>query len=107
MTLLPDTPWWRNLTTEVDSSLTEEHLDRTFAVAELIVARERRQRGVGKRLHDELLAGRHEEQATLTGLPAAEPAQQAYAAWGWQRVAQKRNPLPGSPVFDVMVKDFT
>ncbi|MEV7046628.1 GNAT family N-acetyltransferase [Amycolatopsis sp. NPDC051061] len=106
VTLLPDTPWWQNLTTEVAGELTTEYTDRTFALVELIVAREWRQRGVGKQLHDELLAGRHEERATLTVLPAAEPAQHAYVAWGWRRVAQKRNPLPGSPVFDVMVKEL-
>ncbi|WP_329051228.1 GNAT family N-acetyltransferase [Amycolatopsis sp. NBC_01488] len=107
VTLLPDTPWWQNLIAEVDSSLTEEYPDRTFALVELIVAQPWRQRGIGKQLYDRLLAGRREERATLTVLPAAEPAQRAYAAWGWRRVAQKRNPLPGSPVFDVMVKDFT
>jgi hypothetical protein len=57
-------------------------------------------------MHDLLLADRPEERATLTVLPAATPAQCAYAKWGWRRVAQKRNPLPGSPVFDVMVKEL-
>jgi len=36
----------------------------------------------------------------------ADPAQRAYAKWGWRAVAQKRNPLPGSPIFDVLVKEF-
>jgi len=39
-------------------------------------------------------------------LPAALSAQQAYAKWGWRTVAQKRNPLPGSPVFDVLIKEL-
>jgi hypothetical protein len=39
-------------------------------------------------------------------LPAAASAQAAYATWGWRKVAQKRNPLPGSPIFDVMIKDL-
>jgi len=39
-------------------------------------------------------------------LPAARAAQQAYAKWGWHAVARKRNPLPGSPVFDVLIKDL-
>jgi hypothetical protein len=50
------------------------------------------------------LQDRREERATLTVLPAAEAAQAAYAKWGWRKVAQQRNPLPGSPVFDVMVR---
>jgi hypothetical protein len=38
---------------------------------------------------------------------AAAPAQAAYRKWGWRKVAQKRNPLPGSPLFDVFVKELT
>ncbi|MGH4014760.1 MAG: hypothetical protein ACRDSL_12705 [Pseudonocardiaceae bacterium] len=47
---------------------------------------------------------RHEERATPTVMPAAHAAQAAYAKWDWRKVAQKRNPLPGSPIFDVLVK---
>ena len=53
-------------------------------------------------MHDMLLRDRPEQRATLTVLPAALPARQAYAKWGWRTVAQKCNPLPGSPVFDVL-----
>jgi hypothetical protein len=53
-----------------------------------------------------LLTGRQEERATLTVLPAAVPAVAAYQKWGWYKVAEKRNPLPGAPVFAVMVKDL-
>ncbi|MGH4014722.1 MAG: hypothetical protein ACRDSL_12510 [Pseudonocardiaceae bacterium] len=49
---------------------------------------------------------RPEERATLTVMPAATAAQAAYAKWGWRKVAQKRNPLPGSPIFDVLVKEL-
>jgi hypothetical protein len=55
-------------------------------------------------MYDMLLRDRPEQRATLTVLPAAEPAQRAYIKWGWRAVAQKRNPLPGSPVFDVLIK---
>jgi hypothetical protein len=54
-----------------------------------------------------LLKDRAEERATLTVLPAAAPAQAAYRKWGWHQVAQKRNPLPGSPLFDVLIKQLT
>lgn len=26
--------------------------------------------------------------------------------WGWHRVAQNRNPLPASPLFDVLIKQL-
>ena len=57
-------------------------------------------------MHDLLLKGRPEERATLTVLPAASAAQAAYRKWGWRKVAQKRNPLPGSPLFDVMLRNL-
>ncbi|QWF78929.1 GNAT family N-acetyltransferase [Amycolatopsis sp. CA-230715] len=104
VTLRPDTPWWHNLVTAVDPGVTQEWSRRTFAVVELLVRRPWRRRKIAARLHDELLAGRPEERATLTVLPTATPAQRAYAAWGWRPVAQKRNPLPGAPIFDVMVR---
>jgi hypothetical protein len=73
-------------------------------LVELLVRRPWRRLRIAQCLHDLLLTGRPEERATLTVLPAAEPAQRAYVKWGWQTVAQKRNPLPGSPVFGVLVK---
>jgi hypothetical protein len=65
-----------------------------------------RRRHVAQDLHGLLLHNRPEERATLTVLPAAAPAQAAYAKWGWHRFAQKRNPLPGSPLFDILVKQL-
>jgi hypothetical protein len=104
VTLQPSTPWWQNLLEPLPEAVTTERLGRTFAVVELLVRKARRRQHVAKTMHDLLLSNRPEERATLTVLPAAVPAQRAYAKWGWQHVAQKRNPLPGSPVFDVLVK---
>lgn len=106
VTLQPSTPWWQNLLESLPEAVTTERRDRTFAVVELLVRKAWRRQHIAQAMHDLLLAGRTEERATLTVLPAATPAQQAYAKWGWQRVAHKRNPLPGSPVFDVMVKEL-
>lgn len=104
VTLLPNTPWWQNLATPISEDVTREYPNRTFAVVELLVRRPWRRRHIAEEIHHRLLSDRSEERATLSVLPAAEAAQAAYRKWGWQRVAQKRNPLPGSPVFDVMVK---
>ncbi|VVJ22652.1 Uncharacterised protein [Amycolatopsis camponoti] len=106
VTLQPNTPWWTTVTTPVDTELVTEWPGRTFALVELLVSRPWRRRGIAKRLHDRLLDGRPEQRATLTVLPDAHPAQHAYRAWGWHRVAQKSNPLPGAPTFDVMLKDL-
>lgn len=104
VTLQPGTPWWQNLLTPVPEDVTREWEGRTFAVVELLVRAPWRRQHIAATLHDLLLAGRPEERATLTVLPEAAAAQAAYRTWGWLKIAQKRNPLPGSPVFDVMVR---
>ncbi|QUH05022.1 GNAT family N-acetyltransferase [Saccharopolyspora erythraea] len=104
LTMPPSAPWWTDLTTDVDPGLTEEPRGRTFVLIELLVRTPWRRTGVAAKLHDLLLEDRPEQRATLTVQPAAGPAQHAYASWGWRKVAQKRNPLPGSPIFDVLVK---
>jgi ribosomal protein S18 acetylase RimI-like enzyme len=106
VTLLPNTPWWQNLTTPIDEAVTQEYPNRTFALVELLVRAPWRRHHIAETIHDQLLTERIEERATLTVLPAAEAAQAAYRKWGWQKVAQKRNPLPGAPVFDVLVKEL-
>ena len=104
LTMPSTSPWWTDLTTEVDPGVTDERAGRTFMLIELLVRRDRRSAGVATRLHDLVLEDRTEERATLTVRPDAHAAQRAYDRWGWGRVAQKRNPLPGSPIFDVLVK---
>ncbi len=103
MPLRPSTSWWRNLTTPLPEEITAEHPGRTFALAELLVRASWRRQGIAQTLHDLILAGRREERATLTVLPAATPAQNAFAAWGWRKVARTRDPGPGSPVSDVLI----
>ena len=104
VTLLPSTPWWHNLTTTLPAEITTEQPGRTFALVELLVRAQWRRQHAAQAMHDLLLKDRPEERATLTVLPAATPALTAYRKWGWHHVAQKRNPLPDSPLFNVLVK---
>jgi ribosomal protein S18 acetylase RimI-like enzyme len=101
--LRPSTSWWRELTAPAPDDLTAEHPGRTFALTELLVRGSWRRQGIGSELHDLILADRPEERATLTVLPAAAPAQAAFRAWGWQKVARTRGEEPSSPVSDVLV----
>jgi len=103
MPLRPSTSWWRDLTTPLPGELTAEHPGRTFALTGLLVRASWRRQGIGRALHDRILAGRPEERATLTVLPAATAAQGAFRAWGWRRVARSRDPRPGAPVSDLLV----
>lgn len=104
VTLQTTTPWWHNLTTPLPAEVTREYSGRTWALVELLVHTPWRRHHIAQTIHHRLLADRPEQRATLTVLPAAAPAQAAYTKWGWHKIAQKRNPLPGSPVFDVMIK---
>ena len=103
MPLRPSTSWWRELTTPLPGEVTTEHPGRTFALAELLVRASWRRQGIAAALHGLVLSGRPEERATLTVLPAATAAQHAFRSWGWRRVARTRDPLPGSPVYDVLL----
>ena len=98
MPLRPSTSWWRALTTPLPDEVTAEHPGRTFALVELLVRASWRRQGIGRRLHDLVLAGRTEERATLTVLPAATPAQNAFQSGGWRKVGRARDLEPGAPV---------
>jgi ribosomal protein S18 acetylase RimI-like enzyme len=103
MTLRPSTSWWKDLTTPLPESITAEHPGRTFALTELLVRAPWRRQGIGQTLHDLILSNRREERATLTVLPTATAAQNAFQNWGWRKVARTRDPHPGSPVSDVLI----
>jgi GNAT superfamily N-acetyltransferase len=102
--LAANTRWWQGLITPVDPGLIHETGTRTFAFREIIVRREHQRRGYARRLHDELLAGRQEERATLL-VRTDNPARDLYLRWGWRIVGQLQ-PFPDSPVFDSMVIDL-
>jgi GNAT superfamily N-acetyltransferase len=103
MPLRPSTSWWRELTTPLADEDTAEHPGRTFALTDLLVRASWRRQGIGQNLHDLILGRRPEERATLTVLPAAVPAQNAFQSWGWRKVARTRDARPGWPVSDVLV----
>lgn len=102
MPLRPSTSWWRELTTPLPADVTAEHPGRTFALVDLLVRASWRRQGIAQTLHDLILASRPEERATLTVLPAATAAQNAFRKWGWRRLARTR-PEPGAPVSDVLM----
>ncbi len=103
MPLRPATSWWRQLTTPLAEEITTEHPGRTFALTDLLVRAAWRQQGIGRGLHDLILADRGAERATLTVLPAATAAQRAFRSWGWRKVGRTRDPGPGAAVSDVLI----
>ena len=102
MPLRPATSWWRGVTTALAEDVTVEHPGRTFALVELMVRSAWRRQGIGRTLHDLVLAGRPEERATLVVPPAATAAQSAFQNWGWHKIARTRTAAPGAPAADVL-----
>ena len=106
MPLRSSTSWWRELTTPLPDEVTAEHPGRTFALTDLLVRPSWRRQAIAATLHDLILTDRPEERATLTVLPAATPAQNAFGQWGWRKIARTRDAGPGSPVADVLVTEL-
>jgi ribosomal protein S18 acetylase RimI-like enzyme len=103
MPLRPSTSWWRDLTTPLPDEVTAEHPGRTFALTDLAVRAAWRRQGIARALLDLILADRNEERATVTVLPGAAAAQQAFRAWGWRRIARTRGGQVDDPVCDVLL----
>lgn len=101
--LTAQSKWWTGLVAEPEPGFTSEDGTRTFALSEIMVRSHFKGRGLARALHDELLAGRNEERATLLVEPDNTTAYRAYSSWGWQRVAQLRPDWPDAPLFDVLI----
>jgi GNAT superfamily N-acetyltransferase len=100
------TSWWRDLTAPLPEDVTAEPQGRTFALAELTVRAAWRRQGIGRDLHDLVLAGRTEDRATAVIPVAATPAQGAYQRWGWRKAARKHAEPPATVLLDVLLRDL-
>ena len=96
------TRWWSGPRTCISDDVAHEYPGRTFAVIELAVVKPYRRRGIGRKLHNLLLAGLGNERVTLLVRPEAKAAQAAYRCWGYECVGQIQ-PFDGAPVYDAMV----
>ncbi|MUN41652.1 GNAT family N-acetyltransferase [Actinomadura litoris] len=82
------TSWWEGLDPAPPAGFTQETGRRTFAVIDLAVRPAHRRRGLGRRLLEELLAGRPEERAVLATAPHEHQTQAMYRRWGWRPVGR-------------------
>jgi len=84
--------WWRGVEPAQDEDFYRETGSRTVVLSEIEVRRALQRQGLGRRLHEEFLAARTEERATLaTG--ADVPSRHVYPRWGWTEVGT----VPGQP----------
>jgi ribosomal protein S18 acetylase RimI-like enzyme len=104
--LAPDTKRWQQVVPALPDEVTAEWPGRTFMLFDYAVRLSYRGRGVGRRLHDQLLGSRQEERATLTVQPAAVDTQAIYLHWGWRKVGEiEGGPAAAAPVFDAYLRD--
>lgn len=99
--LAPGARWWTSQIEALPEEFTRETGNRTMGLFELMLLEEWRGRGLGKGVHDELLAGRTEERAAL--LCDGDGRRAMYEAWGYECVGTQK-PFPDSPLFYSMVK---
>jgi ribosomal protein S18 acetylase RimI-like enzyme len=90
----PDSAWWTGLTGEAEPGFTDEDGTRTFAFSELMVRPRYAGQGIGHTLHDEMLAPRKEQRATLLVRPENTTAYQRYTRWGWRKAAELCPAMP-------------
>lgn len=94
----PRRPGGHGLTTDEDAHFTREDGRRTFALSEIMVDQHYTRRGVAQALHDDLLAERPEERATLLVNPANTTARRAYERWSWIKIGTLRPSWPGAGI---------
>ncbi|GII34617.1 GNAT family N-acetyltransferase [Planotetraspora mira] len=105
--LTSGTRWWDGLEAEPEPGFTVEDGTRTFAFSEIMVRRVWTGQGIAHALHDDLLANRQEQRATLLVRPDNTAAYTSYTRWGWRPVARLRPGWPDAPKMDVMLLDLT
>ncbi len=98
-----DTRWWSGLAEPVSEEFAREDGHRTFALIDYGVLPAWRGRGVGRAIHDELLAGSGARRATLSVQPKAVETQEIYRRW-FRQARSAASPicsqaLPGSPIW--------
>ncbi|WP_445517304.1 GNAT family N-acetyltransferase [Streptomyces sp. NEAU-174] len=101
-TLPADKPWWLSLGDQRPEKLRKLADDRqVFWLRELMVLPECQSRGLGRQIHDTVIAGRAESATTLTCIIGNQPAHDAYLRWGYSIMGQIKH-APESPVYDAM-----
>ncbi len=101
-TLPHDKPWWTSLGNRRPADLVELADDGgVFWLRELMVLPELQNMGLGRLIHDTVIAGRSETVTALTCIVDNQPAHDAYLRWGYTIMGQIKH-APESPVYDAM-----
>lgn len=101
-TLLPDDRWWQRMATPLPEGCADKP---TVALKEIMLRVPWRGTGTARRIHDELLANRPEEQVSLLVNPLAGngKVQALYERWGYEEISTQQ-PSPDGPVLTAMLR---
>ncbi|MFI6464521.1 GNAT family N-acetyltransferase [Streptomyces sp. NPDC050538] len=101
-TLPSDKPWWDSLGKRRPADLIDlAKAGGIFWLRELMVLPELQNHGLGRQIHDTVIAGRTESVTALTCIIDNQPAHDAYLRWGYTIMGQIKH-SPESPVYDAM-----
>lgn len=100
--LSPVTTWWTKVMPTLPDTFVTETGARTFALSELMVRTRWRGTGAARRIHDELLASRGEQRATLLVHKEHVRVVALYESWGYMSVGETV-PFEGAPLLCAMV----
>jgi ribosomal protein S18 acetylase RimI-like enzyme len=99
--------WYDKVATALDAGTAAEWLDPPhFEFTELAVAPAYQSRGVGTRLHDEVLDGLPHERALLSALADNARVIAFYEHRGWRVVLPELQFEPGRPLFAILGRDL-
>ncbi|MEU1281808.1 GNAT family N-acetyltransferase [Streptomyces sp. NPDC005805] len=101
-TLQPDDRWWRRMATPLPEGCTDRP---TAALKEIMLRVPWRGTGAARRIHDELLASRPEEQVSLLVNPEAGEGKvkALYERWGYREISVQQ-PAADGPVLTAMLR---
>ncbi|WP_146159534.1 hypothetical protein [Allonocardiopsis opalescens] len=74
-----------------------------MAISEILVRETWKRQGIARVLHDEFLAGRPEERATLLVRPRNVAAERAYWKWGWVTVGTLDPGWENAPTYNSLI----
>ncbi|WP_131770264.1 GNAT family N-acetyltransferase [Candidatus Protofrankia californiensis] len=103
VTLSADMPWWLSLgEARPGAARAAAEAGKIFWLRELMVRLAATSQGIGRQLHDAVIARRSEPWTTLTCVIDNEPAHSAYLRWGYEIMGRIKH-APESPTYDAML----
>lgn len=108
ITLPATTRWWTTIQPPLtDPAFTREDGHRTFALFEVIVTPQHQGHGIGRHIHDALLATRPEQRVTIATHHGNTHARTTYTKWGYHHTGTRQPQTPPAPLLDVYLRNIT